>query len=64
MPVGSVIVVTDYQAFEGTKQAVDEFLIKYAPKFKTVEVNDTFIAIQTQKVQTLTSKVIRSRSEF
>ena len=64
MPPGSVIIVTDYQAFEGTKQAVDEFLIKFAPKFKTIEVNDTFIVIQTQKVQKLINKVLRSRSEF
>ncbi|MDA9050792.1 TylF/MycF family methyltransferase [bacterium] len=64
MPPGSVIVVTDYQTFDGTKQAVDEFLTKHSPKFKTVEVNDTFIVIQTQKVQRLSNKVSRTRSEF
>ena len=63
MDPGSIIIVTDYEMFEGTKQAVDEFLIKYAPKFKMIETNDQFVVLKTQSVKKLGSKVTRTRSD-
>lgn len=62
IPVGGLIIVTDYETFPGTKQAVDEFVFSKTPHYRWLNVNDNFAALKKIEVNELGTKVTRSRS--
>ena len=61
---GGIIVVTDYEAFPGTKQAVDEFVAQHNPHYRLVEANSNFALIKRVPVKDFKTKVQRSRSSM
>lgn len=62
IPVGGIIIVTDYETFPGTKQAVDEFVFNNDPHYRFADVNSNFAAIKKIEVKELGSSVTRTRS--
>jgi O-methyltransferase len=62
IPPDGVIIVTDYEIYPGTKQAVDEFVAKHSPHYKFVDVNNNFAAIKRQKVVKFQDRVSRTKS--
>lgn len=62
IPDNGVIVITDYNVFEGTKQAVDEFVIDNSPHFSLVDSNEEFAVLKRVPVKKLNNRVTRSRS--
>lgn len=60
--VGGIIVVTDYEVFEGTKLAVDQFVTKHTPEYRVVDKNESFIVLKKVEVKNLNPTVSRTRS--
>jgi len=60
--IGGVMVITDYEIFEGTKLAVNEFLAQNKPHYKVVESNSAFIVLKKVKVDDVNKKITRTRS--
>lgn len=62
IPVGGIIVVTDYEVFEGTKLAVDKFIQDNAPNFRLIESNENFALLKKLEVKSLNGRTERTRS--
>lgn len=62
IPIGGIIIVSDYEIFEGTKLAVDQFKAKNSPHYEVVSTNSSFIALKKVEVKNLKAKVSRTRS--
>jgi|SaaInlStandDraft_1057018.scaffolds.fasta_scaffold36002_2 O-methyltransferase len=60
--VGGLIVVTDYEVYPGTKQAVDEFVARNIA-FTIIESNSKFTVIKRDKIQSFNNtSITRTRS--
>ena len=62
IPTGGVIVVTDYEVFDGTKLAVDKFLNENSPHYKLIDVNKNFALIKKLNVKSIKNSISRTRS--
>jgi len=57
-----IIIVTDYETFPGTKQAVDEFVSANTHQWKLSKGADDFVVIKKIKIVELDTKVTRTRT--
>jgi len=56
-----IFVITDYDIFPGTQQAVDEFIAKYPKQWQLTKCNG-FVVIKKIKIEEVSNKVSRTRT--
>ncbi len=61
LEVNGSFIITDYEAFPGTKSAVDEFYALHASEFK-LETNEAFAKLTKRTITPIQSGVKRTRS--